>query len=447
MEKWSFGYAVLKRYVQLAFWLSHRKVTVLGKKNIPYDKPIIFAPNHQNALMDPMSVLCTNKTQPVWLARADIFHSKFINAILHFFKILPVYRIRDGIENLGKNEEIFDKAIQVLENKKAIALFPEAAHSGKRQMVSHKKAVPRIAFLTEEKNNFKLDLKIVPVGIFYSHYWHFNRHVLINYGKPISLSDYKECYFENKHQATMNLKKKIFSSIEKLSIEIKNKESYANYEILRELLGRSFEIKNKWHTNKTANRFFSDKKLIELLEQQEKENPQKFEALHRKLNEYRNLLKENGISNSDVSLGNSSFSMKLLESLLGIILFPFLIAGFLLFLIPFLIPRWYIQKKVTDKAFISTFQFVSGLITHFLFFVSLFIFLLSVTENLMIAIFFLIGSILIGKFAFRILELWKNIFIYIGYQKKKSKTNRIFNQIEKRRQDCQQYAESFLNCL
>ncbi len=444
MGKWSFGYAVIKGYTQIAFWLSHRNVTVLGKENIPKNEPIIFSPNHQNALMDPLSVSCTSNTQPVWLARADIFQSKFVNAILHLLKILPVYRIRDGKENLGKNENIFNKAIQVLENNKAIALFPEAAHSGKRQMVSHKKAVPRIAFLTEEKNDFKLGLKIVPVGIYYSHYWHFNRSVLINYGEPINLSDYKSIYQKSEHQATMNLKKDIFSAIEKLSIEIKSKENYDNYEILREMLGDDFETKKKWHKYKEANRFYSDKKLIKLLERKEKEKPQEFEELHNKLNNYRKLLKGNGIESSSISLANESLSFVLLQLIIGVIALPLMIAGILIFAIPFLIPHWYIRKKVTDDTFISTFQFVAGLITHFLFFTFAFFLFVLINKSLIISVLFVIGSIIIGKLAYRILEIWKKVLSYIGYQIKKYKNNETFNKIEESRADCKQIAEHFL---
>ncbi len=444
MEKWSLGYAILKVYTQFAFWLSHRKITVLGKENIPYGKPIIFAPNHQNALMDPMTVLCTNKTQQVWLARADIFHSKTVNAILHFLKILPVYRIRDGKENLGKNDEVFSKVIKILTKKKEIALFPEAAHSGRRQMVSHKKAVPRIAFLAEEKNNFNLDLKIVPVGIYYSHYWHFNRSVLINYGKPISLSDYKKIYSESEHQATMNLKNEIFSSIEKLSLEIKSKEHYENFELLRELLGDSFETKKKWHKKKFANRFYSDKKLIELLKESEKEEPKAFKLLHDQLDRYRNLLAANGIENLDVQLGNKSFFILFIEVFLGIIMLPILFLSFLIFLIPFRIPHWYIQKKVTDETFISTFQFVTGLITHFIYFAIIFIVIGVTTKSILKGLLFIVVSLLAGKFAFTILELWKKIFRSIKYRIKKNKNNNIFNQIEELRHNCKLNAKQFL---
>ena len=52
-EKWSLGYALFKPYVYFAHWLVHKKIIVNGKKNLPKDKPIVFAPNHQTNPQGP----------------------------------------------------------------------------------------------------------------------------------------------------------------------------------------------------------------------------------------------------------------------------------------------------------------------------------------------------------------------------------------------------------
>src|SRR5665811_1393827 len=94
-EKWSLGYYCLKQYVRFIDWIIHNKKIIVGKEKIPKNKPIVFAPNHQNALSDPMAVLLNTKFQPVWLGRADIFKNKTIAIVLKFLKIMPVYRLRD----------------------------------------------------------------------------------------------------------------------------------------------------------------------------------------------------------------------------------------------------------------------------------------------------------------------------------------------------------------
>ena len=107
MKNWSLGYQLLRYYVRFALWLSHKRIVVIGRKQIPHGKPIIFAANHQNALMDSLSIVCTNPSQSVWLARADIFKSKLARPILRFLKMTPVYRMRDGKDSLSNNEQVF----------------------------------------------------------------------------------------------------------------------------------------------------------------------------------------------------------------------------------------------------------------------------------------------------------------------------------------------------
>src|SRR5690554_2272827 len=102
-EKWSFRYNLLKQYVRFVDWVIHQRILIQGKENIPGNKPLVFAPNHQNALSDPMAVLLNVKHQLVWLARADIFgKSKMVDGILRFMKIMPVYRMRDGMDSSEK---------------------------------------------------------------------------------------------------------------------------------------------------------------------------------------------------------------------------------------------------------------------------------------------------------------------------------------------------------
>ena len=112
IEKYSARYALVKSIA--GFWhnsVFYRKIIVLGLENINPDHHLIFAPNHQNALMDALAVLFTQKGHLIFLARADIFKKKLIAGILYFPKILPVYRMRDGFSSLKGNDEIFLKTI------------------------------------------------------------------------------------------------------------------------------------------------------------------------------------------------------------------------------------------------------------------------------------------------------------------------------------------------
>jgi len=227
IEKYSAGYALLKSV--LAFWhnnIFYRKIIVVGRENIDPDQSLIFAPNHQNALMDALAVLFTHKGQPVFLARADIFKRKAVASFLYFLKILPVYRIRDGFSSLKENDDIFLKTIDVLKNKNGLVILPEGDHVGFRRLRQLKKGICRVAFQADEATSFSLKIKIIPVGIEYSHYTRLRQVLTVVYGRPIEVSEFHQIYTESPEKALNELRSRLSEEIKRLMVHIESKEDY-----------------------------------------------------------------------------------------------------------------------------------------------------------------------------------------------------------------------------
>ena len=234
IEKYSAGYALLKSIA--GFWhnnVFYRKIIISGSENIHPDNCNIFAPNHQNALMDALAVLFTHKGQPIFLARSDIFKKKIISSILYFLKILPVYRIRDGFSSLKGNDEIFSKTVDVLKNKNGLVILPEGDHAGFRRLRQLKKGICRVAFQADEATGFNLKIKIIPVGLEYSNYTRFRQVLTVVYGKPIEVSEYFDHYRENPERALNELRSRLSDEIKKVMIHIESEEDYEAIDELR----------------------------------------------------------------------------------------------------------------------------------------------------------------------------------------------------------------------
>lgn len=414
MKQWSLGYEIVRLYVRLAFWLTHKQIVVTGQHLIPKGKPIIFAPNHQNALMDPLALVCTNPLQVLWLARADIFKSKLARPILKFFKMLPVYRIRDGKDNLSNNEQIFALVTRILESRQSVALFPEAAHSGRRQMLPHKKAIPRIALEAEAKNNFELHLQIVPVGIYYSHYWWFNRTLIVRYGEPISIDSYKNEYRENQQKALLSLRDEIYENLLPLTLNIGSEPLYSDYENMRQIAGKQFAESIPRSGNKTLHRFLTDRKLVEQLEKTEKGNPEKFLAMTNRCRNYFDSIHRLRTTDEEIVVSQNSSFAGLTARLIGaLIILPFFLAGFIFNALPFFIPREILRRKVKNTTFLSTFNFVVGLIVYPLFYFVQTVVIFVLTQSGIIALvsFFLMPFV--GKLAWEILLFYRRIYAEI----------------------------------
>jgi 1-acyl-sn-glycerol-3-phosphate acyltransferase len=241
IEKYSAGYSLLKSMA--GFWhnnVFYRKVIVLGRENIKPEDHIIFAPNHQNALMDALAVLFTHKGQPIFLARADIFKRKTVAAILYFLKILPVYRIRDGFSSVKGNDEIFVKTIDVLKNKNGLVILPEGDHAGFRRLRQLKKGICRVAFQSDEATDFTLKIKIIPVGLEFSNYSRFRQVLTVVYGKPIEVSEYFDSYKVSPERALNELRARLSDEMKGIMVHIESEEDYEAIDELRSMINGRF---------------------------------------------------------------------------------------------------------------------------------------------------------------------------------------------------------------
>ncbi len=400
-EQYSLGYDALRVYARWLHKMIHRRITIAGMENLPKDKPIIFAPNHQNALMDAMAVLLATKHQPTWLARADIFKNKTIRKILYFLKISPVYRMRDGKENLGKNDAVFELAVRVLKNNKSLALFPEGQHTFKRQTAAHKKAVPRIAFMAEEREDFTLDIHIVPTGLFYDHYNRFNRELIVTFGEPVKISDFKKQYQENPGAAAISLRNEIYAKLIPLTLQIHSKEHYDEYELLREVF-RNDLPKN----TKPVNKLEQEKQFIRNVEAFEKGAPKKAEEILKYAEEYRNKLSSLKISDEVVRLKNAGLRAFAYAFLSGITL-PVFLYGWLNFFLGFHLPSVLIRKKIKDEVFWATVEYVAWIMTIPIFLLIHWGVVWIVTGNFWYAMIYLVTLPLFGKAALYLKDFYK----------------------------------------
>lgn len=361
IEKFSPGYALLKYVAGL--WhnnVFYRKVIVLGQENINPEHHLIFAPNHQNALMDALAVLFTNSGHNVFLARADIFKKKTIAAILYFLKILPVYRMRDGFSTLKGNDEIFTKTIDVLKNKNGLVILPEGDHAGFRRLRQLKKGICRVAFQADEATGFKLKIKIVPVGLEFSNYTRYRQVLTVVYGKPIEVSEFFTLYKESPEKALNELRSKLSEEIKNLMVHIESEEDYEAIDELRSMINGKFSDDIK---SPKINR---DRILIEKLNSLKNTNPDSYREICSLSLRVKNMAKD---LNTDYRLlEKKKHSLGwLVAGIVGLIAtFPLFIYGNIFNLTFLEIPNLQI-RKIKDPQFHSSIKYAISLILAFIF--------------------------------------------------------------------------------
>ena len=361
IEKYSARYALLKTLA--GFWhnnVFYRKVIVLGRENINPDHHLIYAPNHQNALMDALAVLFSNKGQMVFLARADIFKRKTIASILYFLKILPVYRIRDGFRSLIANDEIFNKTNDVLKNRNGLVILPEGDHAGFRRLRQLKKGICRVAFQSEEATGFTLNIKIIPVGIEFSNYSRYRQVLTVVYGKPIEVSEFTDLYKDSPEKALNELRTRLSNEMKRNMVHI---ESEADYEAIDEL--RSM-INGRFSDDIRFPKLFRDRILINKLNLLNSSNPSVYKRICSLSLQIKMKAKD---LNTDYRLLEKKKHPLgwLIAGMIGIIVtFPLFIYGNIFNLTFLEIPNLQI-RKIRDPQFHSSIKYAISLVMAFVF--------------------------------------------------------------------------------
>ncbi len=222
--------------VGAALRLFYRKIRVTGKEHLPKNKPILFVPNHQNSFMDALHVVTTVRPFIYFLTRAEAFAPRIQGWLLGTLNMLPVYRVRDGLSSVQKNNDIFEECFRYFKRNDAVLIFPEANHDLKKRIRPLSKGFTRIAFGGEEMYDWDLDLQIVPVGLNYTAHRESRNTVHINYGKPIPVKDFKSLYQEDEKSATEQMKEAVSEAMKKLVFHVPNLEEYPVHKILWDVL-------------------------------------------------------------------------------------------------------------------------------------------------------------------------------------------------------------------
>lgn len=333
-------YSLVKHTVRSGLYCYHKRIKIFGLENIPIDKPVLFLPNHQSALIDVLLIATNCNRKPFFLTRADVFSSSLLKRIFSYFRMLPIYRMRDGRNTLSNNNLIFDECASFLNRKEAIVIFPEANHSLKRRVRPLSKGFTRIILRALELNPH-LDIQLVPVGLNYKQAAHFPDEVAVYYGKSISV---KSLYNETDLNAS--------------SLAIKDEVS----------------LQLKQLTTHIPEDFNYDKSIQKL--QSENAN-----FLHPK--EINNRMKgyiDDGLKISNLAIAKSAES-KYFKSFLIMLNFPVVLLWHLV-----------VKQKVPEAEFIGTFKFATSLTIVPLYLVFL-VLILSLLLNLAMA--FLVVALII----------------------------------------------------
>ncbi|MBM1106373.1 1-acyl-sn-glycerol-3-phosphate acyltransferase [Aurantibacter crassamenti] len=237
-------YKLLKFWIRTSLHLYYGKIKLKGLENVPIDKPVLFLPNHQNALLDPLLIAVDCNRKPYFLTRSDVFKTSIFKSLFEVVRMIPIYRIRDGRDSLKYNDAVFEKCAKLLVHNESLLMFPEANHNLQRRVRPLSKGFTRILFRALELQA-DLDIQLVPVGLNYLKGEGFPDKVAIYFGKPIALQDV--LIEKNERESIENIKQNVSQALQSLTTHI----AEDNYEeTIEKLSANNADFLNPIQTNK-----------------------------------------------------------------------------------------------------------------------------------------------------------------------------------------------------
>ncbi len=217
-------YRFIKLIVGIGIRLYYKEVRVKNKTRIPLDSPLIIIANHPNTLMDAWMIghICPRPIH--FMAKGTLFNSKLKMKVLRSLNMIPINRIGEGRVRGVSNQDSFQACYDILESGKTLLIFPEGTSYQERHLRDLKSGTARIALEVEKRNEGKLGVKILPLGLNYTQAEKFRSSVLVDIAEPLDAKDFLADYDAHTGKGAKKMTEQFRVRLEQVLVNSNTKE-------------------------------------------------------------------------------------------------------------------------------------------------------------------------------------------------------------------------------
>lgn len=355
-------YFITKLISRTAMGLFFNRISPANQKNIPSHGPVIFASNHPNTMIDPMVIIHVCGKKLSFFAKNTLFNTPLNRWFLGKLQLIPMYRTQDNPQSLNKNTDSFSAGFNILKNNGSFLIFPEGISTGERILHKIKTGTARIGLEAEAKFDWNLGITIIPVGLCYSDAVKFRSDVIVRFGPPIRVRDYKHAYEANGFEAVQLLTGKIKTAINKLTDNLKNIELEEMVSGLEMIYKKELMVNLGLDINSKSDEFSVTKVLLSAVEWYFVNRPDKVAEFRTMLHKYLHHLDLLRLKDEYLDPSGKSASTWDRAKALGYIIsgFPFYIYGLVNNVLPYKFPRWFAGRFARIKAEVAPTKLLAG---------------------------------------------------------------------------------------
>lgn len=344
-------YFILRTLGWLGVSVFYRRRIVLGEANFRFDGPAIVITNHPSTLLDVFNPGIQVRQEMFFLANYGLFRHPVSRWVFTQLFCIPVKRREDVAEGESRdNNAAFEQSFRHLEQNGVLFIAAEGTSWMNRWVREFKTGTARIAFGVEARNDWKKDVKIIPVGLTYSAPNLFRSDVVVHAGEPVYVREWSGDWQQNPEKAIETLTAELQRRVTALTVHTRDESG-------EQFIGRIETILDNSEPLPLQESFFRIKKIAET----ELDN----EALLEKTTRYFENLQKEGLTDRGLrACTTSGAGVQALTDALGIVIgfIPFAI-GYTCWFLPCFLP-WLLNNRLhLYIGYSSTVKILAGLIT------------------------------------------------------------------------------------
>jgi 1-acyl-sn-glycerol-3-phosphate acyltransferase len=166
-------YNVLRWINGVALHWFYRDIRITGRERIPVRGPLLIAANHQNALVDSLIVAWVVPRRIAMTAKATLTENPLVALLFRILGVVPLRRVSDeGGKSNGaspdrsRNTEAFREILDLLEQRRAVLIFPEGKSHNEAGLEPLKTGLARLALRARDERSIK-GVTILPLGLIF----------------------------------------------------------------------------------------------------------------------------------------------------------------------------------------------------------------------------------------------------------------------------------------
>lgn len=327
-----------------------RKVEVLGSPSVSTSRRL-FGANHVNAIMDPIVVMTSTWCRIAPLAKAPLWKVPGLRPLLRIAEAVPVVRRQDEPGKVeGANEELFGRVAEYLTGGGNVLIFPEGISHSEPHVVRLKSGAGRM--LTGAHQLGVQGLTFQAVGLEFEERETFRSRVLVIFGPVRSVDELAAREGDLAALITDQLR----DDLTELVVEGSTWQDRQLIARVAELLAHASGDRSLAAWNSIGRRVEAARKAIG------GEHERLYGEVATAVDRYYAGLGAARLSDEEFIEGGGDDGARALRWLLLLLLLPLSLAGWLLYALPYQLPKLATRLAKGEGDMVSTYKLGIGLV-------------------------------------------------------------------------------------